>query len=757
MDLPPPAKMTNLPVSASDRPSASFDLLSEPVRRWIWQQGWDELHDIQERSIPILLEGRSDVIIAAPTAAGKTEAAFLPLISRIAGCNGRGFKILYLCPLKTLINDQFRRLDQLCEAVELPIHRWHGDIPAAAKIRARKSPAGIVLMTPESLEALLVRRGSEIASLFASVQAIVIDELHAFFGNERGMQLQSLLHRLELAVARRVARIGLSATLGNPKIAAEFLRPRHGDAVAVLESQGNRQTVLLQLRGYQSEDRLRTERPAGPDDADDAGGGCHSTIAHHMHEHLRGRHNLVFAQSRGDVELYADLLRRQSEAMGVPNEFFPHHANLSRAEREGLETRMRDGTPPTTAICTSTLELGIDIGELESVVQIGAPFSVASLRQRLGRSGRRAGRPAAMRFYITERAWRYDLHPVDVLRCELVQAVAMVRLLVAGWHEEPRLGGLHLSTLVHQILAIIAQSGGTTADRAYTILCRGGPFASVGPGLFARVLRAIGAPEARLIESSADGALLLGEVGERLVEHHDFYAVFQTPEEYRVVCHGRELGTLPIVANLLPDASVIFSGRRWRVLEVHDERATIVVAPSNMGAPPLFGGEAGELHDAIVAEMRQVYESDDVPPFLHQTAIEPLAQARHAYRELGLSRNAVIEKDGDTFLFPWAGTATAATFVLALKAADLTASLRHIIIEVERTRAEKVQAVISRLAVGHPPVAPQLAAGLGNLRRHKYDCFLPRELLIAGLASDRLAPEAVSILARQMLASSVAS
>ena len=257
MDLPPPDKMTNLPASGSDRPSASFDLLSEPVRRWIWQQGWDELHDIQERSIPILLEGRSDVIIAAPTAAGKTEAAFLPLISRVAGCNQPGISRYFIsAPSKLSSTISSAGSTRSASAVELPIHRWHGDVPAAAKIRARKSPAGIVLMTPESLEALLVRRGIEIAALFASVQAIVIDELHAFFGNERGVQLQSLLHRLELAIARRVVRVGLSATLGNPRIAAEFLRPGHGDEVAVLESRETGKTVLLQLRGYQSEERL---------------------------------------------------------------------------------------------------------------------------------------------------------------------------------------------------------------------------------------------------------------------------------------------------------------------------------------------------------------------------------------------------------------------------------------------------------------------------------------------------------------------
>jgi len=740
--------MTTSSASASDRSSASFDLLSPAVRQWVWQQGWQELHDIQERAIPVLLEGAADVIIVAPTAGGKTEAAFLPLISRIAGNGGAGFKLLYLSPLKALINDQFRRLDCLCKAVELPVHRWHGDVPAGAKIHARQNPEGIVLMTPESLEALLVRRGIEVPSLFTTLQAIVVDELHAFIGNARGIQLQSLLHRLELATGHRVPRIGLSATLADPTSAAGFLRPGGSGRVVILQSQSDRQTALLQLRAYESTELQEDEVS---DSSESAGNGPLSVaIARHLFRHLRGHHNLVFTRSRSDVELYADLLRRLSEKARVPNEFYPHHANLSRGERELLERRLRDDALPTTAICTSTLELGIDIGEVESVAQIGAPSSVAALRQRLGRSGRRAGKPAIMRLYVTERAWSRDMHPVDMLRCELVQAIAMVQLLVEGWCETPRSPDLRLSTLVHQILALVAQLGGCSAHGVYATLCRGGPFVEVGPALFARVLRAIGAPEVGLIEQMEDGTLLLGEVGERLVEHHDFYSVFETPRQFRIVYNGKELGALPVVTPLLPDMSIIFSGRRWRVLEVHHERATAIVVPSNAGIPPHFGGEGTGIDSAIVSKMRQIYEGSDVPAFVDSVARKLLSEARDTYHMLGLSRTRIVDRDGDTLLFAWASTTVANLLVLALRARSLSASLKHMVISVDRTRADKVKSCLNLLASGDTPVVTSF------MQRPclKYDRYLPRELLAAALA-DKIELESLSTIARLIVMNSV--
>jgi len=450
---------------------AAFELLDDRVKQWIWNAGWTELRDIQGAAIRSILQPRTDVIIAAATATGKTEAAFLPICSALVGKVGnRGIQTLYVSPLKALINDQYRRLTDLCQGLEIPVHRWHGDVSPGHKRKILERPSGILLITPESLEALFVLRGHLMGRFFAALGWVVIDELHAFIGTDRGRQLQSLLHRIELRVRRRIPRVGLSATLGDLTFAARFLRSagsRSGgqQAVETIVSHSEGQELLLQIRGY-------VEPTAQPEDApaqSEIEVGGVAGIADHLFRTLRGQDHLVFANSRGNVEQYADLLRRRSTAERLANEFFPHHGNLSRELREVVEERLKDPTVPTTAICTSTLELGIDIGRVASIGQIGAPFSVASLRQRLGRSGRR-DQPAVLRIYIHEPEVMARSHLLDRLRAGLVQAVAMAELLIEKWCEPSIEGALHLSALVQQILSLVAEHGGVIAQDAWRAL-----------------------------------------------------------------------------------------------------------------------------------------------------------------------------------------------------------------------------------------------------------------------------------------------
>src|ERR1700753_1486199 len=217
--------MTSLPASGSTDPAA-FDQLDERIRHWVWREGWTELRDAQERAIPALIDADRDAIIAAATAAGKTEAAFLPILSNLLRDEPCSGSVLYISPLKALINDQWSRLDKLCESLEIPVTGWHGDVSSGRKQRFVKKPAGVLLITPESLEAMFVTRGASLASTFAALRYVVVDELHAFLGSERGMQLQSLMQRVDHACGRSVPRVGLSATLGDMRLAAAFLRPR---------------------------------------------------------------------------------------------------------------------------------------------------------------------------------------------------------------------------------------------------------------------------------------------------------------------------------------------------------------------------------------------------------------------------------------------------------------------------------------------------------------------------------------------------
>jgi ATP-dependent helicase Lhr and Lhr-like helicase len=641
----------------------AFDKLAAPVQKWIRDQGFRELRDIQTRTIHAVYDQTDDLIVAATTAGGKTEAAFLPLISQVidSAVQSAGFDILYIGPLKALISDQAQRLKAICHEAELPVVPWHGDIAASVKSKALKVPKGILLITPESLEALFMRRGLEIPRLFQNTRAIVIDELHSFLDSERGIQMRSLITRLEISTRRQMRRVGLSATLGDMDLARSYLRPDNPSSVNVIESKGGSAELQLQVRGYQSGSGAESESSAT------------KAVVDHLFKHLRGSDNLVFAGSRNSVEFYADALRNLCEEERLPQEFYPHHASLSRDHREFVEKRLKAANEPTTAICTSTLELGIDIGDVTCVAQISAPYSVASLRQRLGRSGRREGKPAVLRQYAVEAKLEVKSNFSDRLRLSFIRAVAMIELLLESWCEPPQNEALRLSTLVHQILSVVAERGGIHAQSLFKLLCIDGPFRKVTPLMFADVLRAIGRTDVALIEQAQDGLLLLGQRGEKLTEHYSFYAVFQTPEEYRLLFDGKELGALPIDNVVSPGSLLIFSGRRWQVVEVDARSKVIIVKPAKAGIPPKFGGDPGNIHDRVIGRMFELFEKEIVPVYLDKEAVSLLSEARESYRLLSLQSRPIVQVGYDEFILATrCGTVKNTTLSNALRSKGFT-------------------------------------------------------------------------------------
>lgn len=738
---------------AGQAPSA-FAALHPRIQRWIWDQQWSELRDTQARAVGPVLDGQQDVIISAATASGKTEAAFLPICSallaaREAAEHGgpHGVQVLYVSPLKALINDQYSRLDALCEHLDLPVHRWHGDVPGSRKAKVLAHPDGVLLITPESLEALHVVHGPKAGLLLGGLRYVVIDELHSFLGSERGAQLQSLLHRVELAIRRRVPRIGLSATLGDMAMAAAFLRPGRGHEVTLITAADDTKQVRLQLLGYEATGvklaaaPASSAGPAGPADprdeeadAGDVQSGDRLAIADHLFMTLRGTDNLIFANSRSNVEIYADLLRRRSDRDKVPNEFVPHHGSLSKDLREHAEARLKDRSMPVTAVCTSTLEMGIDIGSVSSIAQIGAPYAVSSLRQRLGRSGRR-GEAATLRIYIAEQQVTPHTSPPDALRSQLVQSIAMVNLLLERWNEAPDSGGLHLSTLTQQLLSLIAQHGGVSPAQAHQTLCSHGPFARVTTPLFVKLLRSLGAAD--LVTQAGDGLLLLGTAGERLVNHYSFYAAFQTAQEYRLIASGRTLGSLPVDYPLMPGSLLIFGGRRWKVIAVDTYAKVIELVRSSGGRPPGFTGSGGEVADRIRQEMLIVYTTSDVPAYLDAKAVSLLAEGRANFARFGLGSDPVLEWGADTLIFPWRGSRVMSTLAVALTAAGANAALDGVCLTMTASSRAASIDWLQSLADSNPDPLT-LAASVKNKIVEKYDEFLGEELLNINYAARSL-------------------
>jgi ATP-dependent helicase Lhr and Lhr-like helicase len=730
----------NSPPSRSDTPT--FELLDEGVKEWIWRNGWDALRPVQERAITALLTTSQDLIVAAATAAGKTEAAFLPILTSLRRDPiEAGIGALYVAPLKALINDQHQRLELLCEATGIELASWHGDVGDRPKRQVRERPRGILMITPESLESIFVNHGSSAPRIFGQLRYVVIDELHAFIGSERGRQLQSLLHRIELAGRRKPRRIGLSATLGDMAIAAEFMRPGGGSEVGLIQSADDHRTLRVQLRGYVARPPIHPAETTGAsadpavEDDETSPAADRLEITEHLYGALRGTDNLVFANSRQSVEEFADLLRRRCEEERVPVEFFPHHSNLSKTLREDVE-RMLRSSRPATAICTSTLELGIDVGSVNCVGQIDPPFSTAALRQRLGRSGRRPGDPSSLRMYVTESDPGPNAAPSDELREGLVQSMALVDALIDGWFEPPTDGALHLSTLIQQLLSVIAQNGGALADDVWAALCGSGPF-DLDRQEFVKLLRGLAARD--VIQQAGDRELILTPRGEQIVGHYSFYSAFTTSEEYRLLSEGTELGTIPVRSPLSEGAYLIFGGRRWKVVGIDEERRVITVVPAKGGKVPRFFGGAGELHDEIRRRMREIYLGDSVPAFLDPRAKELLRQGRAAFRSLGLDRRQIIPFEDGSAYFPWKGDRVTSTLALGIRAKGRRVEAEGQALIVREVPPAELRDVLSE-AFG-PTVDPDpvwLAGTVKNLATEKHHWLLEPELLLRDCATARL-------------------
>ena len=683
--------------------SSSFELLHDSVQKWIWRQGWTSLKDIQENSIPVVLRRDSDVIISAATAGGKTEASFLPILSYILSNPSEGFDVLYVSPLKALINDQYRRLLDMTSGTAVEVTPWHGDIDPSRKVKALKKPSGILIITPESLESFLINRNTAVKTAFGRLKYIVIDELHAFIGNERGKQLQSLLSRIELITGNKPPHIAMSATFSNYDKVKSFLRP-DGSFPCEIPSQGNgsHETRVLVKEYIQQADK----------DVD-------GKIAEEIYTKLRGSNNLVFTNSRVAAEGYAVRLSDRCEEECVPNEFRVHHGSLSKIERESVEQELQRGETPITALCTSTLELGVDIGKVKSIAQIGVANSVSGLRQRLGRSGRR-DEPSILRVFSIENeessGWLYDL------RTNLVQNIAVIELLREKQYEEPAVNKAHLSTLIQQILSLVASFSGFYPKEGWEILCNKGAFKNITPKVFMDLLKCMG--KQGLLSQLNTGEIIIGKEGERLLRRLDFYTAFVAPVDYDVISSedGKRIGMI----QSLPEVKqqIILAGKRWVVNRVDEKTKNIYVSRIKSGGGISFSSEIPEIDEIITLKMRDIYLSDDVYPYLDKVSEshQELIKAREYFNENKLNMRFYA---GNT-LFTWAGAKVNRTIVLMCKL-KFQKNLDYNHLMIYGISPED----INRLLAQPKPDGDRLAALVPRSEKEKqrYDHFLSDDLL----------------------------
>lgn len=678
----------------------------------------------QVEAIDFILDERGDIVISSGTASGKTEAAFLPLLSRLQSGGGLGI-VLYVAPMKSLIDDQADRLKIFCDRLGIAIYPWHGDIGQASRKKFFKNPNGLILTTPESLESLIFSRGRELKHILSGLEAVVIDELHAFIGTERGRQLQSLLHRIEELLDVRVQRIGLSATLGDITLAADFLRPDCGAEVRLLISTFDSKSLQLKLKVVIQPERTDGNRQHG-----------HAAIVDELFKKFRKSNYLIFPVSTGLVEYYADGLRRLCDAAGLPVTFFPHHGRLAKSERGFAEVSLKSGALPVSVICTTTLEMGIDIGNIRGVVQIGAASTVAGLCQRVGRAGRRPSEVAELWQYCIENEIPSKSDCDEALRFGLVQSVAVIRLFLRNWYEPAVDGAPHYSTLVQQILSLIGERGGATASCSYEILCERGPFTGIDKVRFGELLQSMS--DANLIAEDADGTLLHASLGERYVNHFTFFAAFPESREYRLIHAGKELGTLPLGPGCFPDDVLIFAGRPWRVIAVDHGKRRVELAVARKGNVPRTGGGAFPVHDQVRLEMRQVLRENFQAPWLSGMARNLLQSASKQFVDLELDSRTIVNEGKNVLVFTWRGDRIQRSIALLFEFHGMAAQSCGPFIKVAGTTIESVERVLFDISKSPCPAIDDLINRkvFGNIE--KWDWVLPHCLYCENVALSQL-------------------
>ena len=620
----------------------AFDLLSEPIRRYVRDQRWEALRPIQAAAIQHILGSDDNFILASRTASGKTEAAFLPILSKV-DFRQPGVRVLYVSPLIALINDQFRRVEALCQYLDVRVTKWHGEASRADKKQLVRQPAGIVLITPESLEAMFVHSPYSVKALFANLEYVVIDEIHSFLGTDRGGQLMSLLARLAGVNRGRFAVVGLSATIGDYAEAKRFT----GDA--------GRTKVLLD----KAPKELLTEFRYFP--AARTGSDLPLDLLKDLYKQTSTSKALIFPNSRGLAEVVAVKLRLIADRVGGHGNYFSHHSSVNKEVREYVEHFAKTNQRlPFCIACTSTLELGIDIGAVDKVVQIDAAQSVASLVQRVGRSGRRDDAASHLLLYATN-PW------------SLLQALATWQLYQQGFVEPLRQARHPYDLLLHQALSIVKERGGITRPALLAELRRNAAFAEITSAEADEIITELLTINWLEVINSE---LIIGVEGEFTVNSREFYSVFKSEPAFKVSYAGKTVGEIPYSPQVQENENLFLAARTWKIKFVDLAAKRIEVVPALDGRKPLFFGGGGTVHPRIRQEMLRLLATAALPPELDPASREALRQLRREFAGGVLPpapgpERPVLVKDNYLTLYTFGGTRVNRSLEFLLRCLDV--------------------------------------------------------------------------------------
>ena len=636
-----------------------FERYAPFIQDYIYRSGWQTLRAVQNAAGDAIFNTDENVLLTASTASGKTEAAFFPILTILDENPSKTVSVLYIAPLKALINDQFGRLNELCEEQGITVSRWHGDVAQSKKRKLLKKPSGILQITPESLESLMINKHMEIPSLFSDLRFIVIDEIHSLLRADRGLQTFCLIERLCALAGCSPRRIGLSATIGNPEAAGQFLAAGSGRGTVIPKFDGGKEIWRLSMEHFYNSDPQANEGRTPPavsppqEEASDTAPPAADPGIGYIFEHTRGKKCLIFTNSREECESVCQNLRQYCEAKHEPDRFLIHHGNRSASYRESAEEEMKDDESLMSVCATATLELGIDIGRLERAFQIDAPFTVSGFLQRMGRTGRR-GDPSEMWFVMREEHQEARAMLPDSIPWYLIQGIALVQLYIEErFVEPPRTDRLPYSLLYHQTMSTLASCGEMTPGELASRVLPLSSFRNITQEDYRILLRhLIGIDH---INRTENGGLILGLSGERVVNSYKFYAVFQENVEYTVHAGSEQLGTIvkpPPVGD-----KIAIAGRVWVVEEVDHKRRDVYCTLVKGNIPAYFGDVAGDIHTRILQRMYGVLCEERYYPYLMPHAMCRLQEARETFRKSLMAERPLISLGGKMWaLFPWLGS-----------------------------------------------------------------------------------------------------
>lgn len=620
-----------------------FDMLSEPIRKYIREKGWEELRPIQEAAITRILTTESNYILASRTASGKTEAAFLPVLSKM-NFKEEGVQVLYISPLIALINDQFQRVEELCKYLDVKVTKWHGEANRTLKAKLAKQPEGIVLITPESLEAMFVNAPYNVKALFSNLKFVVIDEIHSFIGTDRGTQLKSILSRLQQINRSKYTVVGLSATIGDYEEAKRFT----GDEAntKVLRDKATKE-IEVSFR-YFGSDATKLSLDLVKD----------------LYLQTKDHKVLIFPNSKGRAEEIAVMLKKISERVNGHPHYFSHHSSVDKEVREYVEHFAKNNQRNNFCIsCTSTLELGIDIGTVDKVVQVDATHSIASLIQRVGRSGRRKGETSSLVLYATNK-WSF------------LQSLACWLLFKEGFIEPVQSSEKPYDILLHQLLSIVKETGGCERTTLSGKLSRNFAFRAIDPGEAHDIIDEL--IKIDFLELLGN-ELIVGVEGERVVNSRDFYSVFKSEPNFKVINAGTKIGEIPLTLQVEVGENILLAALIWKIKDIDYRTHRIEVVPAKDGRKPLFFGGAGMVHSKVRERMLQILVEDEIYPGLDPASIDALLELRNTFSHLAvedLSHDRPVLVSGNrTTIFTFTGSKINRSIHFLLRRAGIECTL----------------------------------------------------------------------------------